>query len=321
MRVVVTGATGFLGAHLVPALIDRGHEVIAFVRETSRTDALEARDVRVERGSLLDHRDAARVLAAADAVVHAAGGGLASDPRALHRANAETTRTLVEAAPVLHRFVLVSSLAAHGPSSATHPAREDEPDAPRSAYGASKLAAERIALAHRDRFGVTVLRPPALYGPGERRLLPLFRAARRGVVPLVHPAGTLSMLHGADCAEAIGRALEVEHPSGVYYVAEERIYTRREMVELVARAVGRRIRVVTLPAALLPAMGLLAELRRGRDGRPPLFSRDKAKDAGAAHQACDPRRAHQVLGWRSERDFEAGAIECLRSYEALGWWP
>ena len=322
MRVLVTGATGFLGGHLVDRLLARGHRVTALARATSRTEELEARGVEVVRVDLARPAELAEPIRRAEALVHAAGGGIVRDVAGFYRGNTETTRRLLEVAAVhgaLHRFVLVSSLAAHGPSAPGRPAREEDPDAPRSHYGKSKRAAEQAALCHAELFGVTVLRPPALYGPGEHRMVPLFRAAARGVVPMVHPAGTLSLLSGRDCAEAIARALEAPHPSGVYYVAEPQPITRRAMAEAIGAAVGRRVRVLPVPGPLFAGIGAASELAGRLRDRPVMLGLDKVRDASRPHQACAPTRAMKTLGWTPRDRFAEGAREAWDDYRRRGW--
>jgi nucleoside-diphosphate-sugar epimerase len=316
---LLTGATGFLGHHVIEALKARGHEVRALVRAQSRAVTIEGLGALVVRGSF-DDPGSLREAAEVDAIVHAAGGGIVRSTADFYRGNTDTTRALLEAAPsTLARFVLVSSLAAHGPSRGAAPDDESVADAPVSHYGRSKLLAEQAALACVGRFAVTALRPPALYGPGEHRMVGLFRAAERGIVPMVHPSGTLSMLHGADCAEAIARALEVPHESGVYFVAEPRVYGRREMAELIGRAVGRRVRVVPVHPSAMHAIGAAVELAGRIRRRPVMLSRDKAADATQRHQSCDPSRAQRVLTWSARHGFEAGARESYADYRRRGW--
>lgn len=317
MRVLVTGATGFLGLHLCRALTARGHIVRAFARPTSRTGEIEALGVEVVRGALSDP-EALRPAMETDAVVHAAGGGIVREVADFYRGNTDTTRALIEAAPsTLRRFVLVSSLAAHGPSPGPTPHADGAPDAPVSHYGRSKRAAEALALA--SPLPVTCLRPPALYGPGEHRMVGLFRAAERGVVPMVHPRGTMSMLHGADCAEVIARALETEHPRGAYFVAEPAPYPRAEVARLIGAAVGQRVRVLPVPSLAMKALGAAAELAGRLRDRPVMLSRDKAADATQPHQSCDPRRAMQTFDWAPAHDFERGAREAYADYRRRGW--
>jgi len=305
VRVLVTGATGFLGGWIVRALRDEGHAVRAFARATSDTEAIEARGVEVHRGGFDDEAALARACEGIDAVVHAAGGGIARRVADVYLGNTDSTRALVDAAAAAGcaRFVLVSSLAARDPA---------------SHYGKSKRAAELAALERQGDLHVVVLRPPALYGPGEHRMVGLFAAARRGVVPTVHPDGTLSMLHGADCAEAIARALTTD-ARGVYFVAEDRVYGRREMAELVGRAVDRRVQVVAIPPPILKLVARGNDLWGALRDRPVMLGVDKTRDVLRPHQTDDPTDAFAALGWRPTRDFESGAREAYADYRRRGW--
>ncbi|MEM9068464.1 MAG: NAD(P)-dependent oxidoreductase [Myxococcota bacterium] len=319
MRILLTGATGFLGAHLVRVLQEEGHTLKALARASSRTEPLEERGVEVVRGSFGDRVFLREATSNADAIIHAAGGGLGSRD-AIYQSNTESTRALLEAAPEgLTRFVLVSSLAAHGPSKPEQPARDGDSDHPRSDYGKSKLAAEAALWEHAKRFSVVSVRPPALYGPGEYRLVSLFRAAQRGVVPMVHPRGTLSLLDGRDCATAVARALVAPKVSGSYFVSETHPYRRQDFASLIGNAVGRDVRVVPVPVGALHWAARGAELvGRLRNTTPPL-SQDKVRDASAPHQSCDPSRAIQELGWQPAHRFREGAMEAYEDYRARGW--
>ncbi len=134
---------------------------------------------------------------------------------------------------------------------------------------------------------------------------PLFDAARRGVVPMVHPGGTMSLLSGPDLARAIVAALTTEHPSGRYYVAEPAPITRATMARALGQLVGRPdVRVVGLPPGTIRLAALAAELR-ARLGAPLVLSRDKVRDVLCRHQACDPSRAMSALDWSPEHSFLA----------------
>lgn len=322
LRVVVTGATGFLGAHLVEELTRAGHVVVGLARATSRTEAIERQGVEVVRASLLDPEALGPALEGADAVVHAAGGGIVKRLADVYRGNTESTRVLarVAAEAGVRTFVLVSSLAAHGPGLR---AREEEVAAPRSHYGKSKRAAELAALREGEAHGMQVLalRPPALYGPGEHRMVDLFRAAQRGVVPMVHPEGTLSMLSGRDCARAIAAALRSPSaPSGAYFVSEREPYRRRAMAEAIGAAVGRpNVRVLAVPVPVLRTLGLVTQAAAWARGSAPLLGLDKVRDASAPHQSCDPRLAIATFDWEPEDDFHRGAVEAYRGYRARRW--
>ncbi|MCA9576131.1 MAG: NAD-dependent epimerase/dehydratase family protein [Polyangiales bacterium] len=318
MRVFLTGATGFLGAHLLTALRSAGHDVRVWARASSDVSGLG--DVEVRRGSLHDGDALAVAMAGCDAVLHAAGGGKVLRIAEVYRDNAESTATLLDAAERagVTRFALVSSLAAGGGG----PRPRTERDAPRPAshYGKSKLLAERHALDRRERMRVVVVRPPAVYGPGDTRMVPLFSAAARGVLPMVEPNGSLSLVYGADCARALVLALEADVPSGrVYYVSDGEPYARREFARLIGAAVGRSVRVVPVPTAAVVVAGALNEAVGRLRERSVVLSRDKVADIRVPHQTCDAAFIRAELGWAPTLRFDEGARVTAEAYRDAGW--
>ena len=324
MRVLVTGAAGFLGVALIDRLKRDGADPIAMVRASSRTSALEQRGVPTRVADLTSGEGVAAAVADVDAVVHAAGGGHVLDVASIHANNTGTTRTLLEAIatsnPNLKRFVLVSSLAAHGPSPDGAPRDPGSPPTPITHYGRAKAAAEAVTLDHKERFPVTIVRPPSVYGPGDWRMLPLYRAAARGWIPLPGPSRSASMIHVRDCVAALSAAATTPHPSGrIYFVEDGTPQATDAMARRIGRAVGRdRVRVVRIPAAVLRIVGALSEgvgrLRR----RPVLLHRDKVRDLLQPHWVCDAASLRADLGWRPEVTFEDGVQETAASYRAEG---
>ncbi len=300
MLVVVTGATGFLGNHLVDALLAAGLRVRALARASSDTASLEARGVDVVRGGF----DDASALAGADAIVHAAGGGKVESQADFYRANADSTRALLEAAPPLRHFVLVSSLSAR--AGVSH-------------YGMSKAAAEAMVLDAQSRFDVTIVRPPPVYGPGDTRMLPLFKWARRGVMPVLGD-GRTSIVWGPDCAAAIVLALTRDHPSGrIYYTEEGTAYSQRELGQHIAAAVGRRARRVRVPVGVVTGVAVAAEAAGKLLRRPVVLTRDKVADLTWHDWQCSADDLRADLGWAPTVAFPDGAARTARWYEQAGW--
>ncbi|MEM6955452.1 MAG: NAD-dependent epimerase/dehydratase family protein, partial [Myxococcota bacterium] len=260
-----------------------------------------------------------------DAVIHAAGGGVVRETEDYYRGNTESTKALLASLTTQRDFVLISSLAAHGPATRhrrgfAHPvAWEGDDDAPTSHYGKSKRQAELLCAQASD-VRTTVLRPPALYGDGEYRMVPLFRLAQRGIVPTVHPEGTVSLLSGRDCARAAVRALQSDQDGGTYFVAEPQPITRRAMAQAIASFAGHR-RVLAIPPAVIRAAADVSErIARGR-GQRAAFNGDKAADMCAPHQSCDPSKAVNTFAWSAKDRFVDLAPAIGRAYQAKGWLP
>lgn len=316
MRVLVTGATGFLGTALLDRLIVDGCVPVALVRATSRTDSLVARGIACRVGDLHTGAGLAEALADVDAVIHAAGGGHALDVAAIHANNTGTTRTLLDAIDKpLRRFVLVSSLAARGPGPA-----DVAQTAPITHYGRSKAAAEELTLAARQRFPVTIARPPSIYGPADWRMLPLYRAAKRGWVPLPGPSRTASMIHVQDCVAALSTMVTSDAPSGrTYFVEDGTPQDTATMARRIGAAVGRgRVRIIRVPSPILRVAGAVSE-GIGRLRRVPvLLHRDKVRELLQPHWACSSAALRDDLGWAPQVAFDAGVDETAAAYLAAG---
>ena len=168
MKILLTGATGFLGTRVAVQLRDAGHDVRALVRKTSDTRALVAMGAELAMGALDRGEGIDAAARGVDAVVHLAGGGKVRTIAEMYAGNLGTTEHLLRAwdasgaSPRGARFVLVSSLAAHGPSDDGAPRDPDEAPRPRSHYGKSKAAAEAAVLARQHDFPVTIVRPPVV---------------------------------------------------------------------------------------------------------------------------------------------------------------
>ena len=189
MKVLVTGASGFLGSHIAEALVKDGHDIRVLVRETSDRRFLAGFPHEEAIGDVTHPASLPPALAGVAAVVHAAGLVKARSPEEFDAVNAKGTANLLaaldEAAPGLRRFVYVSSLAAHGPSEDGRPRPPDAPPLPITAYGRSKLKGEELVRAWRGSTRAVIIRPPVIYGPRDSQLLPFFRLARWRIAPLL----------------------------------------------------------------------------------------------------------------------------------------
>ncbi|QLE75537.1 NAD-dependent epimerase/dehydratase family protein [Streptomyces rectiverticillatus] len=272
MRYAVTGATGFIGTRLVAHLTALGHDVTALVRDPRRP----VPGTRTETVDLVTGTGLRRATADADVVVHLAALTHAADLQALTTVNTGGTRRLVAALaaqPHPPRLVYCSSLAASGPGRLRH---ENDPPAPVSAYGRSKLGGEQALREADTRLPALTVRPPIVYGPGDRHFLPhLAAAARTGLLPAVGRRGPrrYSLLHVDDLCRALLAAAESGTPGAVYHAGDGTEHLWSDIGAAVAAAMGRRPpRVVHLPVPL----ALAAARTLGRTG---ILNPDKVGEA------------------------------------------
>jgi len=325
MRVLVTGATGFVGSHLAERLCHEGAAVACLVRPTSRLTALEGLPVETRVGTLEDADSLARAAADAQIVFHVAGITRARTPEAYLRANAEATARLVDAVarscPGLRRFVYVSSLAAVGPAPTPEPLDETADPRPLPGYGASKLAGEHAVLAARDRLPVTIVRPPAVYGPRDPNFIALFRTARRlRLAPVIGGRDKmLSMVHAADLADGLWRAATTDAAVGQTYFIASGTHTWGDIVAALAAALGRRVRVLPIPSLVARLIGEIGELRWTLTGKPQIICRRKIRDLLAPRWICTWAKAEHQLGYRPAMRLEEGFRQTAEWYAREGW--
>ncbi len=318
-RVLVTGGTGFVGGHLVAHLIENRLAVRCLVRPQSRYRALATQGAELVFGALDDPASLKRAVKDCEVVFHLAGATKALDERSFAAVNTEGTRALGEAAattPVLRRFVFVSSLAACGPSPDGEPLDETGESAPVSLYGRSKLDAE--ALLQESALPVVIVRPPAVYGPGDRDMFSLFQLASRGVFPRIgEDERRISLVHVHDLACGLLRAAAAQ-PGGVYFLADPRIYTDRDIKRILERVFDRRLVPLPVSFPLFRYIAVLSEWGAKLTRKPGIISSDKVRELAHPCWICSSEKARIELGFQCRYSLEEGFRNTVAWYREQG---
>jgi nucleoside-diphosphate-sugar epimerase len=300
MRLAITGGTGFVGSHLLDAALAAGHHVAALTRrEQSPRDHLEW-----VSGDLGDRDALHRLVDGADAVIHVAGTISAPNATGFEKGNVSGTLAMLAASTAggVHRFVHVSSLAAREPKL--------------SLYGGSKAKAEE--LVHSSGLDWAIIRPPAVYGPGDRETLELFRMAKLGLM-LMPPKGRVSVIHADDLASLLLALTGPGVPSNILIEADDGKpggWTHREFARALAAAVGTRPAILSSPGILLRAAAYLDQWWRGEKAK---LTVDRAAYFSHRNWVVEPKRACPPQLWTPRIDTNEGLKETAAWYREQGW--
>jgi nucleoside-diphosphate-sugar epimerase len=323
--VALTGASGYTGSRLLEALRARGDEVAVLVRPASVSERIRERASRLVEGDLGDAGAADRLVGGTDAVVHvAAVYRTAGHPDSYYReVNVGGTGHLLEAAARhgIRRFVHTSTVGVHG--HVEHPpADENAPFRPGDIYQATKAEAEALALDFHRRRGVpvAVVRPGAIYGPGETRFLKLFRAVARGRYAVVGSGRTLyhpvyiddlvaGFLLALDRPQAVGESFLICGPS---YISQS------DLAALVARHTGGRVLPFRIPARPVQWAGDVIEAICVPLGLEPPLHRRRV-DFWTKSRAFTIEKARRLLGYDPKVDLDEGIARTAAWYREAGW--
>ncbi len=321
-KVLVTGANGFVGSHLVPLLVSKGYEVHCLVRHTSNISALRNQPVALHIGDLREPETLQHAVADTHYIFHLAASLLVTSQADFEDTNVAGTRNLLEAAvkyakPTLKRFLFVSSLAAYGPNPTTEPYTEDALLNPMSWYGLSKKKAEAVAQLYYDKIPVTVVRPAVVYGEREQDLSQIFPLVEMGIQPKLGIWEKRSTaVYVADLVEGMVAAAESNRSIGEsYFLNHAEVVTSQQIVKNIGIAMGKRNGLVLpIPNFLVQAAAPLSELVYAFDSKRPKMTRDKAREVTQSYWLANPKKAADHFGWVAKHNMVDGMRKTLQPY-------
>lgn len=326
MNVLVTGATGFVGSHVVDQLLERGHHVSYIARKTSNLRWLHQKAAHQVNGSLFNLDSLKSAVSSADMVIHVAGLTAAKNEAEFMRGNRDATQNLIDAVrayrPGLERFVHISSLAVCGPASSEYePVTEDAPFRPITAYGRTKRAAEEIILSAPD-VPSTIIRPPAVYGPRDEAILTFFQTINKGISTLIgFSEKRISLVHVRDLARGIVEAAFSPNAKGqTYFIGSDDSYTWPEIANLTGAIMGKRkLITMRIPHSVVlgiaGTVGVLGKLI----GKPPVLDYEKGIDLIQPYWICSSKKAHEHFGYKQLVSLQDGIQETVEWYRENEW--
>jgi nucleoside-diphosphate-sugar epimerase len=323
MNVLITGGTGFIGRHLIRALIRQGYHCACLVRSTSNIDEIGKLDnIRIVYGDITDKASLKRSMGDVQVIYHLAGqvGEWGVPDETFFAANVEGTRNLLEAANVagVKHLIFCSTPGVQGKGYAS--ASEELPYKPPQIYELTKAEAEKVVFAFnqkKENPQVTIVRPDFVYGPGDLRRLPLYRAIRNRRFFLI--GNGMALIHPTFIDDAVqGFCLLPNNPvtfGQIFNIAGPRAITVREYVQTIAEALQVSCSRFKVPITLARVLAVFLEAASRISGREPLLSLSKVHFL-TEHHASDISKAVHQIGYRPNIDFNEGIKRTISWYYA-----
>jgi nucleoside-diphosphate-sugar epimerase len=324
MRTVVTGGAGFIGSHLIEALLARGDEVVCIERRGASRGWVKGAPIEWSPMGLSDSSKLSRAFRGADVVFHLAGLTQARSPDEYYQVNTEGTANVFEAAAAQAtppRVIFLSSLAAIGPCRNGERLSSHSVPYPLSHYGLSKLLAESVVHAYTDHVPATVLRLSAVYGPRERAVLKMFQLIRRGIAitvggwrrqaSLIYVKDTVgTLVTAADAERTIGRTYCLAYPEPIRWV---------DFAKEVGAVLGRKPILLSLPTAAVWPIARALEIVAAIRNVAAIFNRERLREMSQKRWVCDAREVIEDTGYQPAYALARGVRETAEWYKEVGW--
>jgi UDP-glucose 4-epimerase len=324
-RVLITGASGFVGYHLIEESLRKGLEVFAAVRSSSSIGHLRSLPIQFTTTDFSDTKALCSDLEARqyDYVIHAAGATKAASEKDYERINASYTSNLGQAIATvqlpLKKFIFLSSLAAAGPSQSHDAITERDREKPVTWYGKSKLLAE-LHLSKIQALPVITLRPTAVYGPRDRDIFILLKTFSQGIEPYIgSKAQQLSFVYVKDLATVTIDALRSNITGRTYNVADGHSYNRYDLANITKQILHLKTLRVHLPPPLVHMMAFFQEVAGKMKGSTPALNRNKIAELTAFNWSCSIDNICHDLGFKPRYSLENGLAETIQWYKENQW--
>ena len=322
---VVTGASGFVGSHLVDYLIEKGDEVHCIVRKSSNLRWLNGKNVTIHNSGLFDKEGLKSILKNINYLYHVAGVVKAKTEDGYYQGNVETTRNLldavVEVAPNIKRVLIVSSLTAGGPSKIDAPINEDTPTNPITTYGRSKVAQEELVKTYMDKLPITIVRPPAIYGDRDTEIYLIFKTYKQGLMTLVgFNKKEVSIIYVKDLVRGIYLAATKEIAKGeTYFISSKEFYNWPQIGKVIKSGMGKGAFTLRLPHVVIYGVAAVAQFFAMFSNKPATLNLEKARDFVQEAWTCDTKKAQKDLGFVEKYTLDEGMKATIDWYKKEKW--
>lgn len=325
MKALVTGGTGFIGSHLVEALLKKGIQVRCLLRKTSDLKWLKGLPIEVNWGDCNDKNSLREAVEGVEQVFHLAGVTKAVHEKTYFEVNAFGTENLIHAClennPRIQKFIYLSSQAAAGPCRNGNKKKESDQCKPVSPYGQSKQMGEELAMAHAHELPLLILRPSAVYGPRERDIYTFFKLLSKRIKPCLPSKDQhISLCYVEDIIQAILLAAQVKGSSGeIFFLSDGQDYRLEEIGDIFAQAMGVNAFCIRVPEWMIIGMASFSEYLSKLSGKPPLLNKGKVEEILQRNWICDITKAKTALGFEPHISLAQGAKLTFEWYKKENW--
>lgn len=322
---LVTGASGFVGSHLVDKLLELNHNVRIIARKESRLKWIDTSKVEIfncDYHNVSTLKDAVQNV---DYVFHVAGVIKAKSREVYYKGNVEVTKNLLKAIelfnPNLKRFVFISSQAAAGPSPDGVPKTEDMECNPVTTYGKSKLEAEKVVRNFEGKIPFTIVRPSAVYGPRDPEILLFFQTLKKGIQPMVgFTEKYVSLVYVSDLIDGILlSAFSEKSLNQTYFVSSEKGYGWEEIGNISSKILEKKVLKIRIPHFMVYTVAAISQFLSYFKKEATILNLEKAREMVQKSWVCSVEKAKKELGYSQKIDLEKGIRETIHWYKENGW--
>ena len=325
MKAFVTGATGFVGSNLVDRLVELGFDVYCLRRKTSNIQWLKNKNVNFVEGDLFDNEVLENTLKDTDYVFHVAGVVKSKTREGFYKGNTYATKNLVELTyksnPNIKRFVFVSSQAVCGPNPDDKPVTEEYIPRPITTYGITKLKSEEEVLKFKDKIPVSIVRPPAIYGPRDTEILIYFKTFAKGLNSIIGFGDKyLSLIYVEDLVDGIIAASNENIKSGeIFFICSNESYSWDEIAETTSKILNRNPIKIRIPHFVVFTVGTISQSLSIFSKNAATLNIEKCKDITRRRWVCSNEKARKVLGFNPKHSLEQGFQKTIEWYKQNNW--
>lgn len=322
----VTGATGFIGSHLVERLLLEGFAVKCLIRDKFKLGFLQNLPIEIIEGDLFNLTAIRNGVKNANYIFHVGGIVAGKSKKDFYRGNVEATKNLIDATfenkKNIRRFVFVSSLAVVGPSKNNFPVDEKSELNPITTYGKSKLEAEKIVLSFKDELPITIIRPSAVYGARDSATFDFFKSINKGILPLNNFGRSfINLIHVSDLINGILLSAKSENAIGkIYIIGSEKSYTWFEIGNICEEVLEKKLFKINLPKIIIFIYAGFVQFISLFKQKPSVINFEKAKDITAKYWICSVNKAKNEIGFSEKTTLFNGFKSTIDWYKLNNWF-